>query len=243
MTMTDTELEDRVVATLRAKSRQVPTSAGVFDPDLVALTPLVARGRRRVPVLVAAVVALVVAVAIGVALVLVDRGQRAEPAGPPPEPVAHFEIQALPTLSFQAREFTTVPGVNEIDFVSTGGTHRLVFEDPALADFSLLAASDGTEHQITSGRVELAPGRDYTVFCSIPGHRQAGMEAVIHVSDASVGPATTTTRPETASTTLPESVTTTSVFSSMPTLPATTTTTLFPPTTTLPSESTRTTTP
>jgi plastocyanin len=237
MTMTDTELEDLVVATLRAKGKQVPTSAGVFDPHLVALTPLVGRSRRPMPALVAAAVALVVAVAIGVALVLVDRDQTAEPASPRPEPVAHFEIQALPSLTFQAREFTTVPGLNEIDFVSTGGTHRLVFEDPALADFGLLAA---TEHQITSGRVELAPGRDYTVFCAIPGHRQAGMEAVIHVSD---GPATTTTRPETTTTTLPGSATTATSFPSTTTLLATTTTTPFPSTTTLPPKSTRTTTP
>ncbi len=183
MTMTDTELEERVGATLRAKSAQVPAPARAFDPDEVALAPLTTR-RRRMPVLVAAVVALVVVVAIGVALVLVDRDESTEPAGEPTGPVSQLKIVALPTLSYQAREFTTEPGLNEIEFLSTGGTHTLVFSDPALRDFQLNSSGSRPER----GIVRLAPGRDYEIRDVIPGHAQAGERAVIHVTNGPPGP-------------------------------------------------------
>jgi hypothetical protein len=184
MMMTDSELESRVVATLRAKSEQLPLTVRAFDPDAVPLAPLAARGRRRLPVLVAAVAALVVVVAIGVALVLVDRDSSTEPAGEPARPVSQLQIVALPTLSYQTREFTTEPGLNEIEFWSQGGTHGLVFDDPALRDISFAPATGGA----TRRTVDLAPGRDYVVHDIIPGHEQAGERAVIHVTNGPAGP-------------------------------------------------------
>lgn len=184
MTMTDTELEGRVVATLRAKGAQVVVPARPFDPDAVALAPLAARGRRRAPVLVAALVALVVIAAIGVALVLVDRNEATKPAGAPTRPVSQLKVIALPSLSYQAREFTTEPGLNEIEFVSQGGTHALTFSDPALRDFQLNSYGG----RPARGTVTLAPGRDYEIGDVIPGHRDAGEVAVIHVTDGPSGP-------------------------------------------------------
>ena len=102
MTMTDPELEDRVVATLRAKSTQVQIAPRAFDPDAVATVEMSVR-RRRAPVLIAAVAALVVIVAVGVALVLVDQRESTDPAGEPPSPpVSQLQIVSLPTLSYQA---------------------------------------------------------------------------------------------------------------------------------------------
>jgi hypothetical protein len=184
MTMTDTELEDRVVATLRAKSAQVLTATREFDPNLVALTPLAARGRRRFPVLIAAVVALVIAIAVAITLVLVDQRESTEPAREPTRPVSQLRIVALPSLSYQAREFTTEPGLNEIEFVSAG-THTLVFADPALSAFQL----SSSDNRPARGTVELEAGRDYVIRdVVLPGHAQAGEMAVIHVTDGPARP-------------------------------------------------------
>jgi plastocyanin len=98
------------------------------------------------------------------------------PKGPP---VATIEIDALPTLKFQATDFPTVAGVNQIDYIDKGGTHTLVFEESEFNGFELKVSGNGDD----SGKVELSPGV-YTVFCSIPGHRAAGMEATITVGDA-----------------------------------------------------------
>lgn len=97
-----------------------------------------------------------------------------EPTG---EPVATVSIDALPTLKFQATNFPTIAGVNEIVYVDKGGLHTLVFEEPELRGFELRVNGAGDDR----GKVELEP-KVYTVYCSIPGHRAAGMEATITVS-------------------------------------------------------------
>jgi plastocyanin len=103
-------------------------------------------------------------------------GGYVEPKGPP---VATIEIDALPTLKFQAEEFPTVAGINEILYVDKGGSHTLVFEDPKFRGFKLAVSGSGDDR----GKVELEPG-DYVVYCDIPGHRAAGMEGTIVVGDA-----------------------------------------------------------
>jgi plastocyanin len=94
-----------------------------------------------------------------------------EPKGPA---VATVEVDALPTLKFQATEFTTKPGINEMKYVDKGGTHTLVFEEPELAGFIINVPPT------SSKKVELKAG-SYTIFCNIPGHRAAGMEAALTV--------------------------------------------------------------
>ncbi len=99
-----------------------------------------------------------------------------EPKGPA---VATVEIDALPTLKFNQTDFPTTAGINEINYVDKGGTHTLVFEDPAFRGFKLAVNGTGND----SGKVELEPGT-YVVYCDIPGHRAAGMEATLTVGDA-----------------------------------------------------------
>jgi hypothetical protein len=94
-----------------------------------------------------------------------------EPKG---QPVATLEVDALPTLEFQADAFTTKAGINRINYNDEGGTHTLLFEDPKFAGFILRVPPDD------SGKVDLAKG-DYVIFCNIPGHRAAGMEATVTV--------------------------------------------------------------
>jgi plastocyanin len=85
-------------------------------------------------------------------------------------------VTALPTLKFDATDYTAKAGVVQINYVDGGGTHTLLIDDPKFNGFEL-AVPGGPK----SGKVDLTPGK-YTIYCSIPGHRQAGMQATITVS-------------------------------------------------------------
>lgn len=183
MTMADAVLEQRLTTMLRAKSAQVEVAPEAFEPHLGRLVIDEPRRPRRRAVLVAAVLVAVLAVAVGVTVLLTE-DDATQPAGPPPDaPVSQLLVVATPELRFQHQEFTTEPGLNEIEFWSSGGTHGLGFADPALATIEL--GSSGTPERAV---VELEAGRDYTIFCPIDGHRNAGLEAVIHVTDGPSGP-------------------------------------------------------
>lgn len=93
-----------------------------------------------------------------------------EPTG---KAVATLEVDALPSLKFQAKEFTTQAGINQVNYIDKGGTHTLLFEE--IPGFELKVPPDD------SGKVELEAGK-YTIYCSVPGHRAAGMEATVTVS-------------------------------------------------------------
>lgn len=95
-----------------------------------------------------------------------------QPAGPP---VATLEVDALPSLSFQATQFSVPPGVIQVNYNDVGGTHTLVFDNPKFSGFQL-AVPQGPK----TGKVQLDPG-SYTIYCTIPGHRAAGMQATVSV--------------------------------------------------------------
>lgn len=100
----------------------------------------------------------------------------AAPKGPA---VATVEVDALPTLKFNATDFPTIAGINDILYVDKGGTHTLLFDEPEFRGFKLAVSGAGDDR----GKVELEPGV-YTIYCDIPGHRAAGMEATVTVGDA-----------------------------------------------------------
>jgi hypothetical protein len=184
MSPVDTDLERRVTATLRAKAAQVAPEVEPFDP---APGPPVAapRSDRRRMLVAAAVAALLVVSAAAAVILLAGSGDDHGPTVPAVQPpVARLEIDALPNLKFAPAELATRPGLNEIVFRSSGGTHTLVFADPALHSFRL-SASHGDAP--VTGYAELEPGRDYVVYCDVPGHREAGAEAVIHVTGDAAG--------------------------------------------------------
>jgi len=88
-------------------------------------------------------------------------------------PGASLTITALPSLTYQVNEFTVPAGIIEISFTSAGGSHTLAFDDPRFRGFEL-AVPEGP----VRGKVELKPGT-YIIYCSIPGHREAGEQATI----------------------------------------------------------------
>ena len=78
----------------------------------------------------------------------------------------------------------TVPTGGSLQVMNDGSTlHNLVVEDTDVATADL-ASAESEELPVA----DLAAG-DYTMFCSIPGHREAGMEASLTVADDASGPA------------------------------------------------------
>jgi plastocyanin len=125
-------------------------------------------------------VAFAVALIVSAGIVTLGSSEESDQAGgggykePSGAPVNTLEVDALPTLKFQATNFDVPAGINQIDYIDKGGTHTLVFEESEFAGFELEVPPDD------SGKVDLKPGT-YTIFCTIPGHRAAGMEATVTV--------------------------------------------------------------
>lgn len=105
-----------------------------------------------------------------------------EAAPPPVETAAPAAGELTAVATEFAFELDGVPSAGTITF--TLSNQGAVFHDLAIEDGSgalipgfLLEADPG---ETVSGDVELAPGT-YTLFCTIPGHREAGMETLLTV--------------------------------------------------------------
>jgi plastocyanin len=102
-----------------------------------------------------------------------------EPEG---DPNSELAVDALPSLSFQSDEFTVPGGILQLDYIGKGGNHTLVFEEQEFRGFELAVSGDETDQ----GKVEIAEG-DYVIYCDVPGHRAAGMEADLVITPAPPG--------------------------------------------------------
>ena len=88
------------------------------------------------------------------------------------------------TLRIEAHEFAltpkdlrAAPGTVAIEYVNAGAIpHTLVIDGASGLKLDVASAGD-----VDSGTVKLEPGT-YTLYCDIPGHRQAGMETPLTVS-------------------------------------------------------------
>lgn len=90
-----------------------------------------------------------------------------------------IEVAADPggDLAFTETDLTATAGSNTIDFTNDSGVpHNVEIEDANGDDVA------GTEVSAESSTTtaELEPGT-YTFYCSVPGHREAGMEGTITV--------------------------------------------------------------
>lgn len=108
-----------------------------------------------------------------------------EPTGPA---VASISVTALSSLKFDQSEYTSSAGILDIKYLDGGGQHTFLFTDAKLAGFELKVGPPEED----SGKVDLAEGT-YTFFCSIPGHRAAGMQADIVVTAAAPAASTGST--------------------------------------------------
>jgi plastocyanin len=80
-------------------------------------------------------------------------------------------------LKFDKTELTTKPGKVKIDFENPSSIpHDVEIE----AEGKELGGTEEITKSKTTATVELKPGT-YTFFCSVPGHREAGMEGTLVV--------------------------------------------------------------
>jgi plastocyanin len=81
-------------------------------------------------------------------------------------------------LKFDTTELESKPGKVKIDFTNESGIpHDVKVEDEAGEE---LGGTDTVAEGEAEASVDLAPGT-YTFFCSVPGHREAGMEGTLVV--------------------------------------------------------------
>ena len=83
-------------------------------------------------------------------------------------------------MGFDRSSYTLTHGQRVIEYVQDGQTrHTLRVEDADGDDVDGLDLEVGGS-DTDEGSVDLAPGR-YTLYCDVPGHREAGMEADLDV--------------------------------------------------------------
>jgi plastocyanin len=90
-----------------------------------------------------------------------------------------LELAANPTqIAYEQTQLTSKPGKVTIDFTNPAALeHDVAIEGP---EGKRLAVSETIAKGKTSVSAELAPGT-YHYFCTVPGHREAGMEGTLTV--------------------------------------------------------------
>ncbi len=117
----------------------------------------------------------------------------AEPTG---APVGTLTVIAT-NFQFQAANLDIPPGIVEIKYTSQEGSHTLAFDEPQFS-YVNLSQPGGAE----SSKITAVDGQVYTIYCTLPGHRAAGMHSTLTVkTGATLGSAPA--QGATATTTLP----------------------------------------
>ncbi|HXS46045.1 MAG TPA: plastocyanin/azurin family copper-binding protein [Solirubrobacterales bacterium] len=89
-----------------------------------------------------------------------------------------FEADPNGDLAYTTTEASAKAGKVTIDFNNPQGlTHDVAIEDSSGEE---VGKTDLIASEETSTTVDLKPGK-YTFFCSVPGHREAGMEGTLTV--------------------------------------------------------------
>jgi uncharacterized cupredoxin-like copper-binding protein len=188
-----------IVVSESGSTAAVLTAAGITVAILAGATIAAALPAIRTTSLVLVMAGVVVVVLLAGSLVLGESLPRAENAaayvGPTGPAVNTLAVEAFPDLRFQAKKFTVPAGINLVKYVDKGGTHTLVFDNNAVPGFQL-AVPTGKN----AAKVEFKQGETYVIYCTLPGHRAAGMEADITVGPAAgkPEPGTQTPTPTTA---------------------------------------------
>lgn len=106
-------------------------------------------------------------------------GKKAKPEAGEKGPGGTLQLAASPTaLAFDKASLTSKPGKVTIDFENPAAIeHDVAIEGPEGKE---LAVSARIGKGKTSVSTDLAAGA-YTFFCSVPGHREGGMEGTLTV--------------------------------------------------------------
>jgi plastocyanin len=90
---------------------------------------------------------------------------------------ADVVVHGTDALKFDKTSYSASAGDVTVELTNDGNTpHTLLIEGNS--DFKLEAASKGKSDE---GTVAMAAGT-YTIYCDVPGHRQAGMESTLVVN-------------------------------------------------------------
>ena len=97
------------------------------------------------------------------------------------EAATDIEVMGEDSLEFDPDAFT-VPAGQEVTVTLTSGgvEHDFVIEDLDGEDVEVVHAD---ANQTETGTFTVDSPGTYTVYCAIPGHREAGMEAELEVVD------------------------------------------------------------
>ncbi len=97
------------------------------------------------------------------------------------EAATDIEVMGEDSLEFDPDAFT-VPAGQEVTVTLTSGgvEHDFVIEDLDGEDVEVVHAD---ANQTETGTFTVDSPGTYTVYCAVPGHREAGMEAVLEVVD------------------------------------------------------------
>jgi plastocyanin len=128
-----------------------------------------------------AITAVLVLATMATAVTTASKPEHAEQAGAPAGGGATLEVSADPSgrLAFEQKSLTARAGRIEIDFVNRAPLmHDVRIEGPGGRQ---LGGTRQITNSQTTATVTLQPGR-YTFYCSVPGHRQAGMQGRLTVS-------------------------------------------------------------
>ncbi len=92
--------------------------------------------------------------------------------------VIDFETPEGSELAYTTTEATAKAGTDTINFTNVQATpHDVAIEDEGGKE---VGKTEVISEDSASAKVKLEPGT-YTFFCSIPGHREAGMEGTLTV--------------------------------------------------------------
>jgi plastocyanin len=177
-------LEERVNATVTTAVAIMIASAILFGAAHIS-----AKGETRssanLSVMATAGIVLLVAGFIGYEAIQEKQNEeialekaKEKSAGPVDVVIHAFDI------GFKQKQVSTHSGKNTIEEVNDGATrHTLVLD--GVPGFFLEVPTGGAKAAKT---VDLKPG-NYTYFCDVPGHRQAGMEGTLTVTEGGGGAA------------------------------------------------------
>jgi plastocyanin len=146
------------------------------------------RRRRAVQIAGAVVVIVVVATAVTASMRHTDKQSLVlSPSEPPPvagSVVATLDITTGNSLRFVPDRLEVAPGTVTIRLRNEGGEHRLTFDDPRTQFPGLVVTAPG---QVASARASFAEPGVYRFYDSTPGHREAGEEGTIVVTNDARG--------------------------------------------------------